>query len=1378
MAYPTGRRTAATASSSGGRGTANEGALLRQDGETHRGLFISHPSATQSWHLQSRERTEAIAAVRAVMSFANQDQDAFVNVRLPLDWIAGSPSEQNALSVSYTKLPVPHPGTRAEYDYGRLRIQRAAVGAAGNDSRVRAEAGTAAVTEQNAKATIAGSNSAQLVVTSPDVVGTNTAASGTAPWGGTVRWHEVGPEGNGFTLSLWRLVDSLQSEELTASAQFMDSDRVLRVTVIASSSGIKSVPRQLIIDAVNGARSSGLEKLLEDIPADPNGSFNFNISGTTPSRGVFADVSLSGGSHTAGGGALTNVGDVSVVTGNPALPGMKPTAVVDVAPGPDGDVEVEIAIDDEGTTYNGADVRVRYQANNANNEAIWYVDDTTGNLSLDINGTVSVQDIIDANIYETNGDTSPYTVTVTSDFDPADTVTWESGDATRTYTDAFTGGRVGAVKATGTTNVQPVGDTAASLLFTAITAGTGANGTDIDIAKGTSAGVTIDWDNNDTEAIINVLGSYTLASLATAINAVSQSSIPAARRFTASVPSDETGTTTVVWEATDSIPNDPGASLSGGLDEVREPLSAEWEESTHTMVVIALATDTIQEVHDVIVALSEFQSGTGTAAGDVVIASGATETITVGATIDDEIEYSFTGGVDGAARTALSISQRAGGRDLVLMGVLATDSIQDAIDAYTGNLFILSAASGSTNADLLSGNTLAWTNLVGGVDTIARQQPTAALSDDGTISVSLIAEDDEAQNTTLFEFANAWISTAYNDTDGMAQTAQLAMLDLSGGGAVTDPIRNQTLPTSPSGGVDQEEAEEIHLETVATGDDPHVIAVYDPDVDDLQACLDGFTAMGDGATIVVRYGTDLTADPEAVGFTRGFYDEAGGGAETADDYADDVDLTLSGTNLSLTVGRSEGSDLTDTVDLASLSTTDDYADSVDLTLTGETLGLTVGRNTGSDLTDTIDLSPLDRFDELRAELAGTGTFATFSSENVANANSAFSTTRALGFGINVDNVDRIRLQLGNTDFEFAVSEWLRLPAGTAGTTLGADSRITVVQTGGTDTIRVGRADGNVILVQFGTYTAPTTNLIVRQQQLRYSGGLIDLRVREAGGRHRVCMITRSTTEPSQPSADHFYDGTNIHNLSGSPWIQAGSGVPSGTDKIWFAFGEAAIDPLSSLWELETVWLVVDSTETSALIQYATDWTGPFSASVYTFPTHRYARIRQPDGTLTVRRIGNDLSAGRRDWVLLGEIEMAQGITDDYDVDMFVGWNSDDFELIRFDGLWIGKSSTDPPTNPPISNVFLASDLVRPMAPQTGGASMIEGQSVRIGSNVKGVSLVNVAFSDNSFYSGGSDRQGMMINFYGSALDTGPITSMSIFNRTADTERILLRIWGY
>ena len=1337
-----------TGGGSGG-GSSAAGRLLRQDGETHKGLFISHPSADLSWHLQARERAAAIAAVQAAMRFENQDQDAAVDVRLPLDWIGGSPAEQNALSVTYAKLGVPTAGAKAEYDYGRLNIQRAAVGAAGNDSRVRVEAGTEAVTEQNAKATIAGSNSAQLVLTSPDAAGgvlpvaASTTPSATSFQALTLTFHETGPDGNGFTVEIrgGNYAAFAPDPGYRISASYSDSDRKMVVNVDCwASSSQEGVPIDEIVTVINATRTSDNRQLI--VAANTDSSLELQIFRTN-NGGIILPLTnsgvLAGGVHGQGGGTRTDRGEISVVTGDPALPGRKPTAVIDVAPGPDGDVEVEVAINDEGTTYNGADVRVRYQANNANNQVIWYVDDTTGNLSLDINGTVSVQDIIDANIYETNGDASPYTITVTSDFDSGDTVTWESGDATRTYTDAFTGGRVGEVKATGTTNVQPVGDTAASLLFTAITAGTGANGTDIDIAKGTSAGVTIDWDGNDTEAIINVLGSYTLASLATAINAVSQSSIPAARRFTASVPSDESGTTTVVWEATDSIPNSPGAVLSGGLNEVREPLSAAWDESSHNLLVIAMASDTIQEVHDVIVALSQFQSGTGTAAGDVVIASGASETITVGSTVDDEIEYDFAGGIDGEERSALTVSQRAGGRDLVIMGVLNTDSVQDAIDAYTGNLFELSAASGSTTADLLTGNTLAWTNLVGGVDAVARQQPTAALSDDGTISVSLIAEDDESQNTTLFEFANAWVSVAYNDTEGMAQTAQLAMLDLSGGGAATDPIRNQSLPTNPSGGVDAAEAEEIQLRTVSTGDDPHVLALYDPARDDLQECFDGFTARGDGATVEIPFETDLTAMPEEPGFSRSFYEGPGvGGGETADDYADSVDLTLS----------------------------------------GSTLGLTVGRSEGSDLSDTLDLSPLDRFDALRAELAGTGTFATFSSESVANANSAFSTTRSLGFGINVDNVDRIRLQLGNTDFEFAVSEWLRLPAGTAGTTLGADSRITVVQTGGTDTIRVGRADGNVILVQFGTYTAPTTNLIVRQQQLRYSGGLIDLRVREAGGRHRVCMITRSTTQPAAPSADHFYDGTNIHNLSGSPWIQAGSGVPSGTDKIWFAFGEAAIDPLSSLWELETVWLVVDSTETSALIQYATDWTGPFSASVYTFPTHRYARIRQPDGTLTVRRIGNDLSAGRRDWVLLGEIEMAQGITDDYDVDMFVGWNSDDFELIRFDGLWIGKSSTDPPTNPPISNVFLASDLVRPMAPQTGGASMIEGQSVRIGSNVKGVSLVNVAFSDNSFYSGGSDRQGMMINFYGSALDTGPITSMSIFNRTADTERILLRIWGY
>ena len=79
---------------------------------------------------------------------------------------------------------------------------------------------------------------------------------------------------------------------------------------------------------------------------------------------------------------------------------------------------------------------------------------------------------------------------------------------------------------------------------------------------------------------------------------------------------------------------------------------------------------------------------------------------------------------------------------------------------------------------------------------------------------------------------------------------------------------------------------------------------------------------------------------------------------TADGVVNSVDLSRSGNNLTLTLGRSVGADLTDTVDLPTAGTTvsDGVANSVDLAVSGGNLTITIGRSgTLADLTDTVPL---------------------------------------------------------------------------------------------------------------------------------------------------------------------------------------------------------------------------------------------------------------------------------------------------------------------------------------------------------------------------------------------------------------------------------------
>ena len=84
---------------------------------------------------------------------------------------------------------------------------------------------------------------------------------------------------------------------------------------------------------------------------------------------------------------------------------------------------------------------------------------------------------------------------------------------------------------------------------------------------------------------------------------------------------------------------------------------------------------------------------------------------------------------------------------------------------------------------------------------------------------------------------------------------------------------------------------------------------------------------------------------------------SGGGGGSDDGVADSVDLSLSGSNLTVTVGRSVGADLTDSVALPSVTDTNDYVDGVVMALgSSGSLSVTLER-TGSlaDLTAVIDL---------------------------------------------------------------------------------------------------------------------------------------------------------------------------------------------------------------------------------------------------------------------------------------------------------------------------------------------------------------------------------------------------------------------------------------
>ena len=394
-------------------------------------------------------------------------------------------------------------------------------------------------------------------------------------------------------------------------------------------------------------------------------------------------------------GAGTNTGGVRVVTGQLHTDPTGATADINVAPSGDTPVVIRITYTgvSRGTKYNGAGVHVGYDTLGGSDPDLSITAfANTGNISVTLRGTVTIASILTAFTGElamSGGGTSGVHMTaqVVQNSGSAINVTWASTDVSVTLP-SMAGAVDGATKATGSTSVSPLNDTAVNLDFTAITAGTAANNTRVDVDARSSAGVAIGWDSEETEAIIGVNGTYTLTALVTAINAADQSSVPAARRFTASVPDGVNGdNVSVTWASSDNA--DGGAALlSGGADAARDPLSAVWDAAANRLTVTVRDGDTIGQVRTTIGRLSEFQ-GVGRAnsndPGDVWLnnGAGANNQIQLDATAGNHIDYNFAGGTDdGIPRETLAADWTS--PLLHITGVIPTDTVQNVIDIING----------------------------------------------------------------------------------------------------------------------------------------------------------------------------------------------------------------------------------------------------------------------------------------------------------------------------------------------------------------------------------------------------------------------------------------------------------------------------------------------------------------------------------------------------------------------------------------------------------------------------------------------------------------------------------------------------------------------
>ena len=776
----------------GGSGTASVGALLRQSGEDDKGLFVTHPEANLGWHMQGEAIATAETAAAASLAFANQDEDAVLNVTLPLDW-AALPETVNSRDVVYDRFPTPTSGTKAQYDYGRLAVRAAVVGTIGNRYGLRVVSGSPATAAQNARADVdAWAGNPGLLrrnfrITAPNSVDPAVRASALYRFGSRndgavlfrVRWHEAGTAGNGFQVNLQVHRDNDGTEQTVAT--YAADNRSITVVITGTAARRNEYPWAEARDAINAARTTqGDQLVVADFPGGSTTSTNFlnmpstdgqtqsmtDAGNSLPNQITLADGAAVG-TTADNTGAATNRGGVRVVTGDPSL--SLAGASVDVNVAGDGDTPVIIRIVLTGTSRGAA----------GNNIAV---------------------------------------------------------------------------------KVRYDGDGQTNSIF----------------ARGTS---------DSSELIISINGTAGLATLLTELNRnpIDQSNGDDTTIFaTATIQSNTGSSLNVTWGSTDA---ERSYNFSGGTDAGREPLSAVWDAAEHRLTITAVAADTLGDVFPIIAALDEFNTDTA-GAGYVRLrgAADATNVIAVDSTVGDHIDYSFSNGSDGAARTPLRVTdnflatfQGSAFFRLDITGALSTDTIQNVIDAYTAvtKNFELSAASGSSNSDNITGQAIN-TSLTGGVDAVSRRLPVVTLADTGVVTIGLHAVDDATTNSTLAELRTAWHAVTYNNTEGtnvvLPNTA--ATVDTSGGGAATDPVRNQTLPTAPTGGRNEVEAGtiEILVRPEDEVDGPNVLLRY-ADTSNLQAILDGFTANNpERATIEVVYGTDLTANPESPPFVRSFYD--------------------------------------------------------------------------------------------------------------------------------------------------------------------------------------------------------------------------------------------------------------------------------------------------------------------------------------------------------------------------------------------------------------------------------------------------------------------------------------------------------------------------
>ena len=297
-----------------GGGSGRVGALLRQTGETEKGLFVSTPLADEMWHLRGSDRDDEEAAVGAYAEYEAGSARLRLNFfntadtpELGFNPIFGNarkdlPETVNTYMIAHSEYPSPGPATRASYSYGDLRINAPTIGALGNDNTFSASLGDAAVDAVNAVADIALSTG-RIRVRAPNAP--MTAASTEVLRAGNnylnVVYHMAGLEGNGFIIRI--SYNSSGSAGVAAPTVLRDSSNNV-IGIEVGCTGV--VTLAAIRTALNGVSVGGTQL----VTATQRGGSGSRAFLDTSNDGDFV---LEGG--TDGSGAATNRGNIRAVRG-------------------------------------------------------------------------------------------------------------------------------------------------------------------------------------------------------------------------------------------------------------------------------------------------------------------------------------------------------------------------------------------------------------------------------------------------------------------------------------------------------------------------------------------------------------------------------------------------------------------------------------------------------------------------------------------------------------------------------------------------------------------------------------------------------------------------------------------------------------------------------------------------------------------------------------------------------------------------------------------------------------------------------------------------------------------------------------------------------